>query len=81
MLGTCASRILFVEGDAVEKFLSRLEDEINNPLLAISATIEMLVKVGSGLDSETLARLQVIETSAQRIQKAVSSLSQAVREQ
>lgn len=80
-LSSQSGNLLSVEGDRVPKFLSNLEDEINNPLPAISATVELLLQSTAGIDVETMSRLQLIETSAARIQKAVSSLSQAVREQ
>jgi signal transduction histidine kinase len=78
--GRRAAEILACGGDNVPHQISQLEDDLNNPLLAISATVELLLKESHRFDAATLARLEVIQESALRMQKSIISLSRAVRE-
>lgn len=78
--GRRAAEILEIAGDTVPLLVSRLEDDLNNPLQTICATVELLRRRGEHLDAFTLSRLAIIEESAARMQQSILSLSLSVRQ-
>ena len=60
--------------DIVSRTAATLSHEINNPLLAITANVEMLLKNGTALDDDMLGKIRVIEMAADRIRKVTERL-------
>ena len=62
------------EADIVADTAATLSHEINNPLLAITANVEVLLKQKAGLPDEIVEKIRMIEKAAERIRKVTHGL-------
>lgn len=75
-----SAAVLSARGDHVDQSVSDLEDEINNPLMTILGTVELLVHHSPEFSRDTRKKLRIIEKSARRIKRTVQKLSTLARE-
>lgn len=58
----------------ISETAATLSHEINNPLMAITANVEMLLKNGSNLNEDAVTRIKLIGKAADRIRKVTDIL-------
>lgn len=75
-----SAEILSARGDYVDQTISSLEDEINNPLMTIFGTVELLLQSPDQIPEDSRRKLRVIQKSARRIQKTLQKISSLARE-
>jgi signal transduction histidine kinase len=69
------SRIVTSSNDVLAQTVATLSHEINNPLLAITATTELLLSTAHQLPDDTLDKIRKIKEAAYRIQSVIERLS------
>ena len=66
---------------SIGQLAANVAHEINNPLAAIIANAQLLIRDLSGADEDTLDSLQLIETAGERAAKIVSNLLDSARKE
>ncbi|MCB2229402.1 hypothetical protein KQH82_01715 [bacterium] len=63
----------------VDAIVANLENDINNPLMAILGATELISGDGEGLSPEVKQKVEIIRTSALRIQNVLTTFSRTSR--
>jgi DNA-binding response OmpR family regulator len=64
--------------ETITTMASTLSHEINNPLMAILGNVELLITECTAVDAEVRGKLDMIETSARRIQDITHQLTKLI---
>ena len=63
----------------VDAIVANLENDINNPLMAILGAVELITSQADRVPEDIVRKVDIIRTSAQRIQDVLSAFSSTLR--